>query len=406
MSTPFHYHNGHLYCEQVNLTEIAATVGTPAYVYSAAHIQKQVAQLKNAFPKAALHYSLKANANLSLIRYLRQQGLGMDAVSAGEVFRALTAGVPASDIVFAGVGKTADEIDYALQNNIGCFNVESLAELILLNQLAQNRHQTATVALRLNPAIQAQTHHHIATGHSGAKFGIDAPTIREILAHQDAYPAINFTGLHIHIGSQLASIAETLEAIHRAQEIAAPYPTLRTLNIGGGFPVNYTENDHYPQLQDFANTINPLTNDWHLKLEPGRFIVAAAGALLISVLYQKKQGDANFLITDGSMTELIRPALYNAHHPILPLQQTDAQSIDFTIAGPVCESADILSPKVALPMLKSGEYLAVLMAGAYGFVMASNYNQRPRPPELWIDGSTWRIIRQRETWQDLIRLEE
>lgn len=406
LNEQFRYVDGELLCEDLPLARIAAEVGTPAYVYSAAKLRANAHHIQAAFAplQPAIHYSLKANANLAIIRLLAAAGLGMDAVSGGEIFRALKAGVAPEKIVFAGVGKTAQEIRYALEQKIGWFNVESAAELALIDQIAGELGQMATVALRLNPEVQAKTHHHIATGHGGAKFGISAETISDILAQQAQYPHVQIRALHVHIGSQLVDVAETVEAVERAQALLVDYPQIRTLNIGGGLPVPYTPEDEYPAPEHFAQALAPHLQGWQVKLEPGRSIVANAGALLISTLYIKEQAGQRFVITDGSMTELIRPALYEAVHPIYPFVQ-DRETQPAVVVGPVCESADILSKNAPLPSLQAGDGLAVLMAGAYGMVMASNYNQRPRPPEVLIDGAGYQIIRQRETWDDLLRLE-
>lgn len=408
LTDPFHYRDGALWCDNLALSTIANVAGTPAYIYSEARIKHNVAQLKSAFEPlgATIHYSLKANANLELISVLHEAGLGMDAVSAGEIYRAQRAGVPPAQIVFAGVGKTRTELTYALEVGVGWFNVESEPELALLNTLAGAQQVRPTIALRLNPGIHAQTHHHIATGHFGAKFGMDLDTVADILTHRERYPHLAIKGIHIHIGSQLGRVQETLEAVRAAQSLAQPYDDIRTLNIGGGFPVRYTDADNYPDPAAFAEALAPLATGWQVKIEPGRSIVADAGALLISVLYAKKQGDHHFVITDGSMTDLLRPALYDAVHPVVPLKEPTEPTRDTIVAGPVCESADVLNRGAALPPLKSGDLLAVLMAGAYGMTMASNYNARTRPPEIMVDGDRWCIIRRRETWNDLLRLED
>ncbi|NLX08769.1 MAG: diaminopimelate decarboxylase [Chloroflexi bacterium] len=403
----FHDRDGHLWVDGVRLDSLADAVDTPAYVYSAARVRANVERIQAAFAPlgAALHYSLKANAALALVRLLAEVGLGMDAVSAGEIYRAQQAGVDPARIVFAGVGKTRDELHYALDAGVGWFNVESADELRLLDHLAGEQNRRAMVALRLNPGIQAQTHRHIATGHFGAKFGLPPDTVAALLAARDQYPHLDIAGLHVHIGSQLGSVAETVEAVRQAQALAAPYPDLRTLNLGGGFPVRYTEADDYPSLNAFADALAPLLRGWQVKIEPGRAIVADAGLLLVTVLYVKEQGGARFVITDGSMTELLRPALYEAVHPVVPVRMSDDAARPSIVVGPVCESADVLNRDAALPPLAAGDRLAVLVAGAYGMVMASNYNQRPRPPEVLVEGAQWRIIRRRETWDDLLRLE-
>lgn len=403
----FTMRGGALWCDGVPLGAIAKAVGTPAYVYSANRIRANVARLQTAFAplNPAIHYSLKANANLAIVRLLADLGLGMDAVSGGEIARAIRAGVAPGDIVFAGVGKTPDELVYALDEGVGWINVESRAELEVLDRLAAGRGARPRVALRLNPGVSAQTHRHIATGHFGAKFGIAPETVADILAHQGQTPHVEIAGLHVHIGSQLGSVAETVAAVREAQSLAHPYPTLRTLNIGGGFPVAYTGDEQYPQPAEFAAALAPLLDGWHTKLEPGRSLVADAGLLLVTVLYVKVQGGARFVIVDGSMTELIRPALYEAVHPVVPLHAGNSVG-PAVVAGPVCESADILHRSAELPDLAPGDRLAILVAGAYGMVMASNYNQRARPPEVLVEGDTWRVVRRRETWDDLMRLEE
>lgn len=405
----FHYRDGALCCDDVRLEAIAEATGTPVYVYSAARIAANVERLRAAFDPlgAAIHYSLKANANLALVRLLHSLGLGMDAVSAGEVYRAQRAGVAPEQIVFAGVGKTAAELAYALEVGVGWFNVESQDELALLDRLAGERGLTAQAALRLNPGIQAQTHRHIATGHYGAKFGMPAEVVADVLAQRAAYPHVRLGGLHVHIGSQLGSVAETVAAVQAAQALAQPYPDVRTLNIGGGFPVRYTADQQYPSPDAFAAALAPVVAGWHVKIEPGRTLVADAGLLAVSVLYIKQQGGARFAIVDGSMTDLIRPALYEAVHEIVPLRQVPAghATHETVVAGPVCETTDMLSRGAHLPDLEAGDRLAVLDAGAYGMVMASNYNLRTRAPEVLVDGAAWCEVRRRESWDDLLRCE-
>ncbi len=408
LNDSFYYQSETLWCDGVPVNTIADAVGTPVYVYSTTRLIGNVSHLQHAFEplSPSIHFSIKANGNLALLRRLNSAGLGMDAVSAGEIYRALQAGVNPAHIVFAGVGKTRAEIAYALEVGIGWFNVESPAELRLLNTLAGSMGQMPTVALRLNPGIQAQTHHHIATGHFGAKFGMTPDVIRDLLARRAEFPHLYIAGLHIHIGSQLGDVRETVASVKTAQALADPYPDIRTLNIGGGFPVNYTESDEFPPLEAFVTALAPELNGWHLMIEPGRSIVADAGVLIVSVLYAKEQGDQRFVITDGSMTELIRPALYEAVHPVIPVHVSDKDTTLTIVAGPVCESSDVLHRGERLPPLHESDRLAVMVTGAYGMVMASNYNMRTRPPEVLVDDDSWHVIRRRETWQDLLRLEE
>jgi diaminopimelate decarboxylase len=283
---------------------------------------------------------------------------------------------------------------------VGWFNVESEGELDLLNQFGQR----ARVALRLNPNVQASTHHYIATGHSGAKFGMSADTIRHILENRQDFPNLDIAAIHIHIGSQLGDVQATVEAVKRAQALAQAFD-IHTLNIGGGYPVAYTPEEAYPAPSEFVEALAPLLDGWKTKLEPGRFIMANAGLLLVSVLYVKEQDGQRFIITDGSMTELNRPALYDALHPIYPVAQSEHASREAMIVGPVCETADVLGHQMPLPEVKPGNLLAITMAGAYGMVMASNYNQRPRPAEILVEGDSWRVIRRRETWDDLLQQE-
>ena len=408
LNEAFHYgEDGGLVCDGVALAVVANATDTPVYVYSADRIKHNIARLKAVFEPlgASIHYSAKANANLALLRLIHAAGIGVDAVSAGEIFRAVQAGVEPKQIVFAGVGKTREELIYALCADVGWFNVESRAELELLNTLAGECSQSAVVALRLNPGIHAKTHHHIATGHFGAKFGMPPDEIAAILAQRANYAHVKISGIHIHIGSQLGDVQETVDAVRAAVALAEPYPDLRTLNIGGGFPVPYTESDEYPTPEKFAEAIKPLVEGWHLMIEPGRSIVADAGLMLVSVLYVKQQGGQRFVITDGSMTDLLRPALYDAVHPVVPVQHNPGELSESVVVGPVCETTDVLHRGAQLPDLKPGDRLAVLVTGAYGLVMASNYNMRTRAPEVLVEGETWHVIRRRETWDDLLRLE-
>ncbi len=406
-SEAFTYRADVLHCEDVPLSELAEAVGTPLYVYSAGRVRANVARLRAAFAPlgATLHYSMKANANVALLRLLRELGVGVDAVSGGEIERALYAGFAPQQIVFAGVGKTPAELTYALEVGVGWFNVESRTELHMLDRLADERGARPNVALRLNPNVRARTHDHIATGHLGAKFGMAAEVVAELLAERDRFSHVHIVGLHVHIGSQLADVEQTVQAVQAAQALAAPYADVRLLNIGGGFPVRYRADEALPTPQAFAEALAPLLRGWRVKLEPGRAVVADAGALLVNVLHVKRQGGRRFVVTDGSMTELLRPALYGAEHPIVPLRRLAGEETSAVVVGPVCESTDVLSHDARLPALRADDRLAVLVAGAYGMVMASNYNMRLRPPEVLVEGARWRIVRRRETWVDLRRLE-
>lgn len=412
--SPFAYRDGVLCAGTVSLETIAAAVGTPCYVYDLGRVLANLARLRGAFPAAEVHYSLKANANLGLIRALIEAGTGLDAVSGGEVFRAVRAGAAPSTIVFAGVGKTVAELDYALSLGVGWINIESGDEYDRLSHLAGVRGIRPRVALRLNPDIHADTHHHIDTGHAAAKFGIGIAEARAILeryaANADASPLV-VAGLHVHIGSQIGNPARLAEAAQTALALFDTYPFLDTLNLGGGLPVPYDA--PVPPIEAFAAALAPVLRPAadgripHLLLEPGRYITADAGALIVEV-QAIKQGThgRSIAVTDGGMTELIRPALYGAKHPVVPVrEQTSIAPTSFTIAGPVCESADVLREAALMPPLRAGDRLAVLVAGAYAASMGSTYNARPRPPEVLVTGDGWRVARRRETWEDLIALE-
>ncbi len=403
------YHHGGLHCDAVPLTQIASEVGTPTYVYSLKRVLENVHRIRTAFAalKPHIHYSAKANANLTLLQTLVKAGVGIDAVSAGEIYRALRAGADAQHIVFAGVGKTPDELRYAVQQGVGWFNVENVDECTLLNQYAQQQGHRVRIALRLNPDVTANTHPYIATGHGAAKFGLTGEVVRSVLASQADYPHLDFAGIHLHIGSQLHDVDATVQAVKTALEIIQPYPNIRTVNMGGGLPVAYDAETVLPDFGAFADALAPLLADYEVILEPGRSIIADAGLLLTRVLYLKRQAGQKLVIVDASMAELLRPALYEAHHEIVTVAGISDDRQPVHVVGPVCESSDVLGMNVMLPDVRPGDLLAILTAGAYGMVMASNYNARPRPLEIVVepDGQSWRIARQRETWDDLVRLE-
>lgn len=411
LNDSIHYANGTLYCDEVPVREIAAEVGTPVYIYSLKRALDNLHRIRMAFAELQphIHYSAKANANLGVLRCLIEAGTGIDAVSAGEIHKALTAGANPQDIVFAGVGKTPAELEYALEKGVGWFNVENVAECTLIDQIAARLGcPPPSIALRFNPDITANTHPNIATGHGGAKFGLTADVITDLLSHQSDYPHLRFAGIHLHIGSQLHDTIATRKAVEAALALIAPYPNIRTVNIGGGLPVAYRSDEVIPDYSEFAQTLTPLLKGYTVLLEPGRSIIADTGMLVASTLYIKKQAGQTFVITDASMSELIRPMLYQAHHEIIPVHQpaNDRRS-PANVVGPVCETTDVLGRNVPLPDLAEGDLLAVLNAGAYGMVMASNYNQRPRPPEVVVlpSGKNWEVVRRRETWDDLLRLE-
>lgn len=399
------YQNGVLHVDDVPVPDI--DMDTPVYIYSLRRVLQNYAMIRSAFSslKPQIHYSAKANANLTLMRMLVSAGLGIDAVSMGEIVRALAAGCNPENVVFAGVGKTEEELRYAVEQQVGWFNVENVDECRMLDDIAREQHKTPRVALRYNPDVQANTHPGIATGHGAAKFGMSRDDIQHILFNSDNYSSLRIEGIHIHVGSQLADTSATVQAVASALEIITDHKTVNTVNIGGGFPVPYTDGKKLPTVQAFADAIKPLLAGYRVLLEPGRAIVADAGLLLTQVLYVKEQGGKTFYIVDGSMTELMRPALYGAQHQIVPVREPapvgDTQTV--TVVGPVCETTDVLAKDIQLPVMERGDMLAILDAGAYGMVMSSNYNQRPRPAELIVDGDLWLVARRRETFEDMMR---
>lgn len=402
------YTDGILHADDVSLTEVVAEAGTPTYIYSLRRVVNNLRRIEGTFAalQPHIHYSAKANGNLAVLSTLINAGAGVDAVSAGEIHRALKAGAKPGDVVFAGVGKTPDELRYALEQRVGWFNVENVAELRTLNDCAGELGLDGIrVALRLNPDVQADTHAHIATGHASAKFGLPATVVRDLFAARSDYPNLHIAGIHVHIGSQLHNTDATEQAVKTVLELVEPYPNIRTVNIGGGLPVAYTNDEIVPDWQHFADTLTPLLKDYTVILEPGRSIIADAGVLVVKVLYVKEQGGVKLLIVDGSMTELMRPALYQAQHRVVMVESQKSRRFHkYTVVGPVCETTDVLAREVTLPEMQPGDLLAFLTAGAYGMVMSSNYNQRPRPPEVVVepDGETWRVARRRETLADLL----
>ena len=400
--------DGTLMIDDFPVLIIAREVETPLYVYSLKRIQENYQRLKASFEPvgARVHYSAKANSNSAILQTLIDEGAGIDAVSGGEIARALHAGADAQDIVFAGVGKTVAEIGYAVEQGIGWFNVENVLELEHINQAASSlgMHK-AQVALRFNPEVTANTHPRISTGHGGAKFGLAERAISGLLSQAKRYPNLNLCGIHVHIGSQLGDSVATLEALAKTKALIGPYPEIHTINLGGGLPVAYKHDQSIPALENLVSDIAPHLHGYQVLLEPGRSIVADAGFLVTTVLYVKEQAGKTFYIVDASMTELIRPALYGAHHEIVPLTQSGKGQVVAQVVGPVCESTDVLAQDREMAPLQVGDQIAIMTAGAYGMAMASNYNSRLRPAEVVVavKGDSWTVSRRRETIEDLIR---
>ena len=396
------------YCQDVRLADLAARFGTPLYVYSRQQLQANYRQVREAFDPlgAQVRYSVKANSNGALLRLLREWAAGFDVVSGGELYRSLRAGADPRTIVFAGVGKTEAELRFAVTTGVGWINVEAREELAALEAIAAEVGARPQVALRLNPALDADTHRHIATGGYRSKFGVDLDEAERLLAGAARFAHLDLAGLHVHVGSQLASPDATVVAVGKAL-VLIDRCRLRMLDVGGGFPVDYRSGaGSPPDPSAFAQALAPLLRDRRLELliEPGRSIVADAGLLLARVLNVKSRAGRQIVVVDAGMTDLIRPALYEAYHPIVPLAAR-GDSIPSDVVGPVCESADAFATDRPLPPLQPGDLLAITHAGAYGYVMASNYNSRPRSAEVLIDGASATLIRRRETFDDLVATE-
>jgi diaminopimelate decarboxylase len=413
MTAPAHfgYAQHELRCERVSLGALADAVGTPVYVYSTRALLDAYDAYDRAFAGVPhlVCYSVKANSNLGVIATLARAGAGADIVSGGELFRALRAGVPPKRIIFSGIGKTREELRDALKADILMFNVESVGELRALDEVAREAGVRAPVALRVNPDVDPHTHAYIATGLRTAKFGIPYAQALEVYAEAARMPGLEVVGADMHIGSQLVKAAPLVEAVTRlaalVKQLRERRIEIRIVDVGGGLGIRYRD-EAPPTHGEYATALLPALRELGatVLLEPGRSIVGNAGVLLTRVLYRKETGDKTFLIVDAAMNDLIRPAFYDAYHAILPVREpageTPAESVD--VVGPICESGDFLARGRAMPRIVEGELLAVMSAGAYGFVMASNYNTRPRAPEVLVDGSRYTIVRRRETLEDLV----
>jgi diaminopimelate decarboxylase len=407
----FRYKNNKLCCENVKVEDLVRIFGTPLYIYSYHTLVDHYLKLQSAFSEInpLICYSVKANSNLSILKALVKQGAGLDIVSGGELFRAKKVGCPAKKIVYASVGKTDQEIRAAITSGILFFNAESLPELENINRIARSLSKTTRVAIRINPDVEVKTHKYITTGKLTNKFGIDLESAYKILLLRDRFRNLNICGLHIHIGSQITESEPFVEGIKKVsifiQRLKAKGIRLEYLNIGGGLGIIYDR--EVPQTaQIYARQIIPLLKKTQLKIimEPGRFIVGNAGILAVKVLYIKHTQKKKFIIVDGGMNDLVRPALYSAFHNILPLNRT-AKSEKADLVGPICESGDFLAKERRMAKVKEGDYLAVMSAGAYGFSMSSNYNSRTRCAEVMVTGNKVSVIRKRETLSDLVRNE-
>ena len=409
----FHYKNNKLYAEGVPLTKIAETVGTPCYIYSQATLTHHFKVFDNAFSDVPhlTCYSVKANSNIALLKLFASLGGGVDVVSGGELFRALKADVSPQKIVFSGVGKTEDEIKMALEIGILMFNVESEAELETIHKIASSLGKIAPIALRVNPDIDPKTHPYISTGLKKSKFGIDIKIAEQLYLKANHMPHIRVIGIDCHIGSQLTLLSPFLDALERIkllyQKLEAQGLKLQYLDLGGGLGIPYGE-EIPPHPTEYAQAIKAAAQDLNCTLifEPGRVIVGNAGILLTKVLYSKEGKGKTFIIVDAAMNDLIRPSLYHAHHEIKPVEEKKRPVIVADVVGPICETGDFFAQERKMPLVQSGDLLAIMSAGAYGFVMSSNYNSRPRVAEVLVNGDRYQVIRKRECYEDLIRLEK
>lgn len=406
----FKYVDEDLYCEDLRVEDVAEELGTPLYLYShktlVDHYQKLVEAFKEIKPLVC--FSMKANSNLALCKALVNEGAGLDVVSGGELFKALRIGADPKKIVYASVGKTASEIEYAVRSGILLFNVESLPELQMLEKISARLGQRSEVSLRLNPDIDPKTHTYITTARGQDKFGIDTGTAKDIFLRAKDYPNLDLAGVHLHIGSQIIEHRPFVVAIEKAvgliRELEKKDIRLKWLNIGGGLGIVYHK--ERPQTaKEFAGKVLPLLKEVNLKiiLEPGRFIVGNSGILVTRVVYVKATPIRNFIIIDAGMNDLLRPSLYDAYHEIVPVKKREAEHIKADVVGPVCESGDFLAKDRSLPMPKPEELLAVMGAGAYGFTMSSNYNSRPRAAEALVMKGKFYLIKEREKYEDLVK---
>lgn len=422
----FNYKNGELFCENVPAERIAREVGTPAYIYSKATLLHHYRQVADAFApvNATICYSIKSSSNINLCKVLADAACGFDVTSGGELFRALQAGADPKKIIYAGVGKTDEEIAEALKVGIAAFNIESEAEIENIDRIAGEMGAKAVGALRINPDVDAKTHTKTTTGRKGDKFGVDIDRAGEVFERYRGLKNLRVAGLHLHIGSPVYEIQPYVDAVTKATNLIDRLTErghkIEWLDLGGGFAVNYKNPDQALPVTEHAKALLPLLvgKPYKIALEPGRYIVGNAGILLTRVLYRKTSGPRQFVIVDAGMNDLIRPTLYDSYHFIWPVKPAagnvpeprdetlvpaDGETVD--VVGPICESGDFLAKDRPLPRTQRGDLLAVFTAGAYGFAMSSNYNNRPRVPEVLVDGDSFKIIRRRETYEDLVAAE-
>jgi diaminopimelate decarboxylase len=422
----FEYRNGHLFCEDVDLTRIAREFGTPTYVYSAGTILDHYTRLDAALAPLdhLICYAVKANSNRAILKLLVRAGAGFDIVSGGELFRVLAAGGDPAKCTFAGVGKSGEEIEYALERSVYSFNVESEAELESIERIARAKKMRAPIALRVNPDIDPHTHQYISTGSQENKFGIALEQVSAVYERAAGMRNIEIVGVQMHIGSQITEAKPFASAIEKVASLVRDLKSkyaIKFFSIGGGMGIIYRRalesgsgkwwHDHVSEpsafsIRDYADAIVPRLRDVGVRIlvEPGRFLIGNAGVLLTRVRYLKQTGKKKFAIVDAGMNDLIRPALYQSYHEIVPVEQiqSERKTNKIDIVGPVCESGDFFALDREMPELHEGDLLAIMSTGAYGFAMASNYNSRPLPAEALVRGDKFALIRSRQTWEDLV----
>ena len=407
------YKSGELYVEETKVREIAEEVGTPVYIYSKRAIEKAYREIEEAFSEVnpLIAFAVKSNSNVWILKVLKELGAGADTVSVGEIFRAITAGIEPKKILFAGVGKREDEIEFALERGILMFNVESEGELLKIESVAERLNKVAPIAVRVNPEVNPKTHPYIATGLRSSKFGVDFETALKLYRKAKESRYLKPIGVHFHIGSQITDVSAFEEAASKVKELVKELQSrgveVEYFDAGGGLGINYKPDEKPVPAKALAEALIPHAKEVNCKLilEPGRRIVGNAGVLVTKLLYRKETPEKLFYVVDAGMNDLARPSLYKAYHHIEPVKEISGERVKVTVVGPICESGDQFGQDRPLPLLKEGELLAVFSAGAYGFSMASNYNSRPRPAEVLIDGSNFKVIRQRETLADLISRE-
>ena len=406
----FQYQQDELYCEECPIKEIAREVGTPFYLYSLNTMESHFRAFQSAFSKVdhLICFSAKANSNIAILRIFTRMGGGVDVVSGGEIFRAMKAGASPNRIVYSGVGKREEEIEYALELPILMFNVESTQELVRMDQIAGRMKIKAPVALRVNPDVDPKTHPYISTGLKKNKFGINIQKSLDDYRLANTLPNVKVIGVSCHIGSQLTEVGPFVEAVQRLRELVlklrAEGMNIKYMDIGGGLGITYNLEEP-PHPQDYANALMKELGDINctLVLEPGRVIVGNAGVLIAKVLYTKEGEEKNFIIVDAAMNDLIRPSLYGSYQRIQPVRKVERGEMLADVVGPICESGDFLAKDRKLPKLEQGDLLAVMSAGAYGFSMSSNYNSRPRAAEVLVSKDKYFVIREREDYADLIQ---